>query len=86
MWEGGKTVNVHGMRPMGQDLPLKQTGSLLKGPSEPWGQEGVIPPKKDYVYEMKVKPVLLNYILLLFVPSDFQTFLRPCAAAALYAF
>ena len=20
MWEGGKTVNVHGMRPMGQDL------------------------------------------------------------------
>ena len=45
MWEGGKTVNVHGMRPMGQDLPLKQTGSLLKGPSEPWGQEGD-PPKK----------------------------------------
>ena len=42
MWEGGKTVNVHGMRPMGQDLPLKQTGSLLKGPSEPLGQEGAI--------------------------------------------
>ena len=49
MWEGGKTVNVHGMRPMGQDLPLKQTDSLLIGPSEPWGQEGAIPPpKKKY--------------------------------------
>ena len=45
MWEGGKTVNVHGMRPMGQDLPLKQTGSLLKGPSEPWGQESSLRPK-----------------------------------------
>ena len=45
MWEGGKTVNVHGMRPMGQDLPLKQTDSLLKGPSEPWGQESSLRPK-----------------------------------------
>ena len=45
MWEGGKTVNVHGMRPMGQDLPLKQTGCLLKRPSEPWGQDV----KNDYV-------------------------------------
>ena len=85
MWEGGKTVNVHGMRPMGQDLPLKQTGSLLQGRRNHGGRRERSPPPK-IMSEMKVKPVLLNYILLLFIPSDFQTFLPPCAAAALYAF